>query len=71
MVSAITIEAINANVLVNASGLNSFPSAPIIVKTGKKLTTVVATAVITALPTSLAARCTTSSLDASDGAFSR
>ena len=50
------IDAINAKVLVYASGLNSLPSAASIVKTGKKLTTVVATAVSTAPPTSLVAR---------------
>ncbi len=56
MVKATIIEAINANVFVNANGLKSFPSGPVIVKTGKKPTTVVATAVRTAPPTSIAAR---------------
>ena len=51
-VSATTIEAINAKVLVNASGLKSLPSGPSIAKTGRKLTMVVATAVSTAPPTS-------------------
>ena len=54
------IEAMRAKVLVYARGLKSLPSAPIMVNTGRKLTTVVATAVSTAPPTSLAARCTTS-----------
>ncbi len=49
-------DAIRAKVLVKASGLKSLPSGPIMAKTGKKLTTVVATAVRTALPTSLDAR---------------
>jgi len=56
IVTATITDAIRANVLVKASGLNSFPSAPVIVKTGRKLTTVVATAVATALPTSEDAR---------------
>ena len=56
IVSATITEAIKAKVLVNARGLNNLPSAPIIVKTGRKLTTVVETAVKMALPTSLAAR---------------
>ena len=55
MVIATTIEAIRAKVLVNANGLNSLPSAATIVNTGKKLTTVVATAVITAEATSVVA----------------
>ena len=55
-VRAMTIDASNAKLLVKAKGLKSLPSAPIMVKTGRKLTTVVATAVSTALPTSLAAR---------------
>src|ERR1035437_4431325 len=42
----------NANVLVNANGRNSFPSAASIAKTGRKLTTVVASAVVTAGETS-------------------
>ncbi len=56
MVNATMTEAIRAKVLVKAKGLKSLPSAPIIVKTGRKLTTVVDTAVRTAPPTSLAAR---------------
>ena len=55
-------EAIIANVFVNAKGLKSFPSAAVIVNTGKKPTTVVATAVTIALATSLDARYITSSL---------
>jgi hypothetical protein len=55
IVKATTTEAISAKVLVNARGLKSLPSAPVIVKTGRKLTTVVETAVNTAPPTSLAA----------------
>ena len=43
-----------ANVLVNANGRNSFPSAACQVNTGRKLTTVVAKAVITAEATSVA-----------------
>ena len=54
-VRATIIEAIRANVLVNASGLNSLPSGPVIVKTGKKPTIVVETDVKTAPPTSFAA----------------
>ncbi len=56
IVNATITEAARANVLVNASGLKSFPSAAIIVNTGRKLTTVVETAVSTALATSCAAR---------------
>ncbi len=56
IVKATTTEATRANVLVNASGRNSFPSAPVMVKTGRKLMTVVATAVSTAPATSLEAR---------------
>ncbi len=44
-----------ANVLVNARGLNSFPSAASMAKTGRKLTTVVVSAVMTAGATSVAA----------------
>ncbi len=44
--------AINANVLVKASGINSFPSAASMVKTGMKLTIVVETAVKIAVLTS-------------------
>jgi hypothetical protein len=54
-IRATITEAIRAKVLVNASGLKSFPSAASMVNTGKKLTTVVDTAVSTALPTSLVA----------------
>ena len=49
-------DAASANVLVKASGRNSLPSAAIIVNTGRKLTTVVDTAVKTALATSFEAR---------------
>ncbi len=56
IVRATITEATNANVLVNAKGRNSFPSAAIIVNTGRKLTTVVDTAVRTALATSWDAR---------------
>ena len=45
----------SANVLVNASGRNSLPSAACIAKTGRKLTTVVDKAVITADDTSIVA----------------
>ncbi len=45
----------SANVLVQANGLNNFPSEACIAKTGKKLTTVVATAVIIAEATSVVA----------------
>ena len=48
-------EAVNAKVFVKASGLNSFPSAPISVKTGIKLIIVVITAVIIAPETSTVA----------------
>ena len=44
-----------ANVFVNARGLKSFPSAACMKKTGKKLTTVVVKAVITADATSTVA----------------
>ena len=53
--SATTREATSAMVLVNASGRNSFPSAPTIVKTGRKLIMVVSTAVIIAPETSAVA----------------
>ena len=49
-------EDMSANVFVKASGLKSLPSAPVIVNTGRKLITVVDTAVRTAEPTSLVAR---------------
>lgn len=71
IVKATITEAIRAKVLVNARGLKSLPSAPVIVKTGKKLTMVVETAVRTAPPTSLAALKTTSSLLSSGAASSR
>ena len=45
----------NAKVLVNANGLKSFPSADSIAKTGTKLTTVVANAVVIADATSTVA----------------
>ena len=70
-VRAMTTEEIRAKVLVIASGRNILPSAPIMKKTGRKPTTVVATAVSTAEPTSLAARWTTSNLGASGGAILR
>ncbi len=44
-----------ANVFVNASGRNNLPSAACMAKTGKKLTTVVARAVIIADATSTVA----------------
>ena len=43
--SAMTSEAVNAAVFVNASGRNNLPSAPTIVNTGIKLMIVVSTAV--------------------------
>ncbi len=49
-------DAASANVFVKARGRNSLPSAAIIVNTGRKLTTVVDTAVKTALATSFDAR---------------
>ena len=52
---ATIIEAVKAKVLVNASGRNNFPSAPIIVKTGMKLIIVVITAVTIAPETSVVA----------------
>ena len=70
-VRAIMMDATRANVLVYASGLKSLPSAPIMANTGKKLTTVVSTAVKTAPPTSLAARWTTSNDDSSGEARSK
>ncbi len=62
IVIATITEAISAKVFVNARGLKSLPSGPVIVKTGRKPTTVVATAVRTAPATSLEARWITSSL---------
>ena len=56
MARATMTDEIRAKVLVKARGLKSFPSAASIVKTGRKLITVVATAVRTALPTSVEAR---------------
>ena len=53
------MEAVKAIVLVNASGRNNFPSAPIIVKTGRKLIIVVSTAVRMAPETSDVALYTT------------
>lgn len=50
-----TKEAPRANVFVNASGLNNFPSADSMANTGKKLTTVVASAVVIADDTSTVA----------------
>ena len=55
--------AISAKVLVKAKGLNNFPSAPIMVKTGTKLTMVVKTAVIMAPDTSVVALYTISLID--------
>ena len=52
----------NAKVLVNAKGLKSLPSAPVIVKTGIKLMIVVSTAVTMAPETSVVATYTTSSV---------
>jgi len=49
---ATTAAARSANVLVKARGLNSFPSGPVSANTGRNETTVVATAVRTAPPTS-------------------
>ena len=54
--TATMMDANSAKVLVNAKGRNSFPSAATIVKTGKKLMMVVATAVMTAEATSVVAR---------------
>ena len=53
--NATIIDAVNAIVLVNAKGLNNFPSAPIIVNTGIKLIIVVNTAVTIAPETSAVA----------------
>ncbi len=55
MARATITDAMRANVFVKARGLKSLPSAPVIVKTGRKLTMVVETAVSTAEPTSVAA----------------
>ncbi len=52
---ATKMEAVRAMVLVNARGRNSFPSAPIMVKTGRKLMMVVNTAVMMAPETSAVA----------------
>ena len=43
------------NVFVNANGLNNFPSAACMANTGRKLTIVVVSAVITAPATSMVA----------------
>ena len=51
----ITSDDNSAKVLVNASGLNSFPSASCMANTGRKLTMVVASAVIMAEATSVLA----------------
>ena len=56
---ATTNDGITAKVFVNASGLKSFPSAPVIVNIGRKLTMVVEIPVKTAPPTSRVARKTT------------
>ena len=61
--------AIKAKVFVKASGLKSLPSAPRIKKMGKKLITVVSTAVNTAPATSRTARKTTSMRSSSALAF--
>ena len=53
--SAMTSEAVNAAVFVNASGRNNLPSAPTIVNTGIKLMIVVSTAVTIAPETSAVA----------------
>ena len=55
-------EATSANDLVKAKGRNSFPSAASIAKTGRKLTIVVARAVIMAEPTSTEAVYITSNI---------
>ena len=57
------IEANSAKDFVKASGRNNFPSAACIVNTGKKLTIVVATAVITADATSTVAMYTVFFMD--------
>ena len=56
---ATIIEAVRAKVFVKAKGLNSFPSAPIMVNTGMKLMIVVMTAVTIAPDTSVVALYTT------------
>ena len=55
----------NAAVLVNANGANNFPSAPSIIKIGKKLINVVETDVTIAEETSVVARKTTDVIDSS------
>ncbi len=60
-ISPSTKEASRAKVLVKASGLNSLPSAACMANTGRKLTMVVARAVIIAEPTSTEASYTISS----------
>ena len=55
IISPVIIADSMANVLVNARGLNNFPSAACIAKTGRKLTIVVARAVINAGATSIVA----------------
>jgi hypothetical protein len=55
MVRATMIDAINAKVLVKASGRNRRPASPVMLNTGRKLTTVVATEVVTAEATSVTA----------------
>ena len=52
MASDTIMAAAKAKVFVKASGRNNRPSAPTILNTGRKLTIVVAAAVMTALPTS-------------------
>jgi len=56
MVRATMTDAMRANVFVNASGLKRLPKSPVKKNTGRKPTMVVATAVSTALPTSVVAR---------------
>ena len=70
MAKATITAATSAKVLVNASGVKSFPSAPLIVNTGKKLTTVVATEVSTAPATSRVASNTISRGESSGSASS-
>ena len=55
IVSATRIDAISAKVLVKARGLNRRPASPVMLNTGRKLTTVVATEVATAEATSVTA----------------
>ena len=52
IVRATMMEAMSAKVLVKASGRKSLPASPVMVNTGRKLMTVVATDVVTADATS-------------------